>query len=119
MEAKQQLQPQFKSMEGHLEWYCSDYWSKALELDIMGLKAEISGLITVLPHVVEFLEKLGQSPQQVWLVTNAHRGGLGLKMEPTCLHEFFDEIISSPDLGLPKEHPEFWGQLKQQRLSGY
>lgn len=68
----------------------------------------------MLPHVVEFLEKLDRSPQQVWLVTNAHRGGLGLKMEKTCLHAFFDGIISSHDLGLPKEHPGFWGQLGQQ-----
>jgi len=115
LEAKQRLQPQFKNMEGRLEWYCLDYWSKTLELDIMGLKAELSGLIAVLPHVVEFLEKLSQSPQHVWLVTNAHPGSLGLKMEKTCLHEFFDEIISSHDLGLPKEHPEFWGRLSQQR----
>lgn len=112
-EAKQQLQPQFKSMEGRLEWYCLDYWSKVLELDIMGLKAELSGLISVLPHVAEFLEQLKQSPQQVWLVTNAHRDSLGLKMEKTCLHEFFDEIVCSHDMGLPKEHPEFWGLLQQ------
>ncbi len=113
--AKQQLEPQFKSMEGKLEWYCLNYWSHALQLDIAGLKAEISGLIAVLPHVTEFLEKLQQSSQKVLLVTNAHRSSLGLKMEKTCLQPFFDHIISSHDLGIPKEHAEFWGLLQQQQ----
>ena len=113
--AKQQLEPQFKSMEGKLEWYCLDYWSHALQLDIAGLKAEISGLIAVLPHVAEFLEKLQQSSQKVLLVTNAHRDSLGLKMDKTCLQPFFDHIISSHDLGVPKEHAEFWGLLQQQQ----
>ncbi|MGZ4979649.1 MAG: GMP/IMP nucleotidase [Methylobacter sp.] len=113
--AKQQLQPRFKSMEGKLEWYCLDYWSDVLELDIAGLKAEISGLIAVLPHVTEFLEKAHRSPKKVLLVTNAHRGSLGLKMEKTCLQEFFDDIISSHDLGFPKEHADFW-RLLQQRI---
>ena len=113
--AKQQLEPQFKSMEGKLEWYCLDYWSHVLQLDIAGLKAEISGLIAVLPHVTEFLEKLQQSSQKVLLVTNAHRDSLGLKMEKTCLQPFFDGIISSHDLGFPKEHADFWGLLQQQQ----
>ncbi len=113
--AKQQLEPRFKSMEGKLEWYCLDYWSEALELDIAGLKAEIAGLISVLPHVMEFLEKVHQSPKKVYLVTNAHRDSLDLKMEKTCLQGFFDGIISSHDFGYPKEHAEFWRLLQQQQ----
>ena len=52
--AKLKLEPQFKSMEGQLEWYCLDYWSEVLQLDIVGLKRELSELIAVLPHVTEF-----------------------------------------------------------------
>ncbi|MGZ8136435.1 MAG: GMP/IMP nucleotidase [Methylococcaceae bacterium] len=115
-QAKQRLEPRFKSMEGKLEWYCLDYWSEALELDIIGLKAEISGLITVLPHVIEFLEKIRQSPKKVLLVTNAHRGSLALKMEKTCLHTFFDDIISSHDFGVPKEQTDFWLRLQQDHV---
>jgi len=114
-EAKQLLEPRFKSMEGKLEWYCLDYWSEALELNIAGLKAEIAGLIAILPHVIEFLEKVHQSPRKVLLVTNAHKDSLGLKMEKTCLHRFFDDIISSHTLGFPKEHAEFWHRLQQQQ----
>jgi putative hydrolase of the HAD superfamily len=113
--AKRHTTPLFKSMEGKLEWYCLDYWSEVLQLDIAGLKAEISGLIAVLPHVTEFLEKLQQSTQKVLLVTNAHRDSLGLKMEKTCLQPFFNGIISSHDLGFPKEHADFWQLLQQQQ----
>jgi HAD superfamily hydrolase (TIGR01509 family) len=112
-EAKDELVPLFKSMEGKLEWYCLDYWSQVLELDIVSLKAEIAGLISVLPHVMEFLEAVKRTPRKVLLVTNAHPGSLGLKMEKTCLHSFFDEIISSHDCGKPKEHAEFWHWLKE------
>lgn len=112
-EAKAKLIPQFKSLEGRLEWYCLDYWTAALELDITGLKAEISGLINVLPHVTEFLEKLKQSRHQVLLVTNSHRHGLAIKMEKTCLEPFFDGIISSHDFGFAKEHEQFWPLLEE------
>ncbi len=112
-QAKQQLKPLFKRMEGQLEWYCLDYWSAALELNIAELKAEISELIAVLPHVIEFLEKLQQSSKKVLLVTNAHQDSLRLKMEKTCLQQFFDGIVCSHDVGKPKEHSEFWCLLQQ------
>lgn len=112
-QARQHLEPRFKSMEGKLEWYCLDYWSEALQLDIIGLKAEISGLISVLPHVTEFLEKMHQSPRRVLLVTNAHPDSLMLKMEKTCLQPFFDAIISAHELGIPKEDTDFWPQLQK------
>ncbi|MFA5983639.1 MAG: GMP/IMP nucleotidase [Methylococcaceae bacterium] len=112
-EAKMQLIPLFKRMEGKLEWYCLDYWTETLALDIIGLKNEVSGLIAVLPHVVEFLEKIRQSPQQVFLVTNAHYGSLSLKMEKTCLAPFFDGIISSHDIGYAKEDARFWPILAE------
>ena len=113
-QAKQQLVPQFKRMEGKLEWYCLDYWSDVLKLDIAGLKIEIAELIAVLPHVVEFLEAIHQSSRKVILVTNAHRASLDLKMQRTCLDRFFDQIISSHDYGSAKETQAFWFQLDKQ-----
>lgn len=110
--AKYSLEPLFKSMEGKLEWYCLDYWSRELKLDIAGLKVEISGLIAVLPHVMDFLEKLKASSRHVLLVTNAHRDSLGLKMEKTCLQPFFHAIVCAHDYGVPKEHTEFWPRLQ-------
>ena len=111
-QAKQQLVPLFKSMEGKLEWYCLDYWSQQLDLDIVGLKQEVAELIAVLPHVMVFLDQVKQSRHRVFLVTNTHHKTLGIKMEKTCLQHFFDGIICSHDLGLPKEHSDFWGRLQ-------
>lgn len=107
-QAKQELIPRFQAMEGKLEWYCLDYWSTNLNMDIAGLKQEIAGLIAVHPYVVEFLEAMRTMGKRLLLVTNAHRDSLNLKMEKTCLHVFFDDIICSHDYGLAKEQAGFW-----------
>ena len=112
LQAKQDLIPRFKAMEGRLEWYCLDYWSAELQLNIAGLKQELAGLIAIHPHVIEFLQSVRNSDRRLILVTNAHRDSLDLKMEKTCLHVFFDAIISSHDFGLAKEQPGFWQQLQ-------
>ncbi|QSA96578.1 GMP/IMP nucleotidase [Methylococcus sp. EFPC2] len=112
-EAKLVLQPRFKAMEGRLEWYCLDYWTEQLELDIAGMKQEIAGLIGVLPHATEFLQAVRDSGRRLVLVTNAHRKSLGLKLEKTSLGVYFDNIVSSHDLGAPKEAPEFWHALAE------
>lgn len=109
--AKSLLAPRFRAMEGRLEWYCLDYWSEQLGLDIAGLKQEIAGLIAVLPHVQEFLEAVRAAGKRLVLVTNAHHKSLGLKMERTCLNRFFHAIVSSHELGFPKEDPIFWQRL--------
>lgn len=115
-DAKSQLAPRFKAMEGRLEWYCLDYWSNELQLDIAGLKQEIAGLIAVHPHVTEFLDAVRASGRRLLLVTNAHRDSLSLKMEKTCLHRFFDEIVCSHDFGMPKEDQGFWHTLQNNHV---
>ncbi|OAI24454.1 MULTISPECIES: GMP/IMP nucleotidase [Methylomonas] len=114
--AKVALAPRFKAMEGKLEWYCLDYWSEELNLNIAGLKQELAGLIAVHPHVVEFLEAARGRGVYLLLVTNAHRDSLSLKMEKTCLHRFFDRIVSSHDVGLAKEQCGFWQRLQDQHV---
>lgn len=111
--AKAELAPRFRAMEGRLEWYCLDYWSDALGLDIPAMKTEIAGLIAVLPHVTEFLEAVRSTGTRLVLVTNAHPKSLGLKLEKTALNVFFDAIISSHAIGLPKEDPMFWQSLQK------
>lgn len=110
-EAKRRLVPRFKAMEGRIEWYCLDYWSAALELDIAGLKTELAGLIAVLPHVTDFLEAARQAGKRLVLATNAHPNSLGLKLDKTCLHNFLDAVVSSHQFGVPKENPAFWRHL--------
>ncbi len=112
-QAKDELIPRYAALRGKLEWYCLDYWSRELQLDLADLKREIAGLIRTLPHVVEFLHSGRAAGKALYLVTNAHPDALSLKMERTCLNRFFDHIISSHWLGFPKESPEFWPRLQQ------
>lgn len=107
------LTPLFRSAEGTMNWYCVDYWSQQLNLDIAQLKAEVDHLITVHPHVIEFLETIKAAGKHVALVTNAHQKSLMLKMDRTALSHHFDDIICAHDFGLPKEEPEFWDRLKK------
>ena len=112
--ARARLVEVFSAQRGSLNWYCVDYWSEQLGLDIGELKREIRHMIAIRPHVEAFLQRLRQRSHRVWLVTNAHRKSLALKMECTGLERWFDRIICSHDLHTPKEQPEFWALLRRQ-----
>jgi putative hydrolase of the HAD superfamily len=111
--SKQELLARYKDIEGTLEWYCVDHWSRELELDIALLKQEVDHLIAVHPHVVDFLDAMRSLDKRVLLVTNAHQKALDLKLERTQLGGHFDKVVSSHDLGYPKESQEFWLKLEQ------
>lgn len=102
----------FAAQRGTLNWYCVDYWSQQLQLDIAALKREVGHLIAIRPYVEAFLQRLQRGPQQVWLVTNAHRKSLDIKMAHTGIERWFDRVICSHDLAQPKEHAEFWRRLQ-------
>ena len=96
-----------------MDWYCVDYWSGELEMDIAMLKAEVDHLIAVHPYVLEFLDRMRDLDKTVALVTNAHQKSLMLKMDKTALHNHIEHIICAHDFGMPKENPHFWDLLKQ------
>ncbi len=111
--AKAQLMARYRSVEGTLEWYCIDHWSRELGLDIALLKEEVDHLIGVHPHVVEFLDGVQALGKRRVLVTNAHQKSLALKLERTRLGGHLDAVICSHDLGHAKEAPEFWRRLEE------
>ena len=49
-EAQVEVKARTQAVEGTLNWYCLDYWSRELALDIMAIKREIEHLIAVHPH---------------------------------------------------------------------
>jgi putative hydrolase of the HAD superfamily len=112
-DAKLYLHQRFISAQGTLSWYCVDYWTQQLNVDIAALKAELAHLIALHPHVIEFLTELRRCHKRVVLVTNAHHKSINLKMQHIPLTAYFDRMITSHDIGLPKETPEFWQQLQQ------
>ena len=111
--AKAELMARYENVMGTLEWYCIDHWSRELGLDIALLKEEVEHLIAVHPHVVGFLDQVRTAGKRLVLVTNAHQKSLALKLERTRLGGYFDAVICSHDLGLPKEDPLFWEKLQQ------
>lgn len=110
--AQAALAPRYDKVAGTMNWYCVDYWSRELRLDIARLKDEVSHLIAVHPHVEEFLVALRKAGKRVVLVTNAHHKSLALKMRHTRLDHHFDGVICAHDIGVPKEDPGFWEKLQ-------
>ncbi len=110
-QARASLYPRFESRQGTIEWYCVDFWSQELDLDIPALKRELEHLIQVHPHVHEFLSLLRSSGKRITLLTNAHQKVVDIKMDKTGLQQHLDDIISSHQFQLPKEHPDFWTTL--------
>ncbi len=110
-EAIDELYRRFDSKRDTIEWYCTDYWSEQLGMDIPALKKQLQHLIAQRPHVADFLTRLGGQSIQRILITNAHRHSLDLKMTVTGIDAHLDQLISSHDYGIPKEHEAFWSQL--------
>jgi len=111
-QARAEVAARTRAVEGTLAWYCLDYWTRELALDIVTLKREIEHLIAVHPHAPDFLAALRAAGKRVVLVTNAHPESLALKMEKTRLTGHFDRIVCAHALGLVKEQPEFWPRLR-------
>lgn len=113
-EAKRWLHERIMQEQGTLNWYCLDYWSRELDVDIVALKREVTARIAFRPHVKDFLSQLKVHDKRAVIVTNAHRGSLMLKLEKTDLAERVDHIICSHDYGVPKEEQAFWQRLQQE-----
>jgi putative hydrolase of the HAD superfamily len=107
-----ELDARYAARVGTLAWYSVDHWRAELGLDIMALKLELAHLIAVHPHVTEFLKHARALDRRVLLVTNAHQESLRLKMDRSGLAPYFDALITSHEIGLPKEDPCFWQRLQ-------
>lgn len=111
-DAKSQLIQNFSQHQGTLNWYCLDFWSSALGLDVIALKNDIRHMITPRPYAIEFLQAVKASGRFSILCTNAHRSSLRLKLEETHIDLHLDAIVSSHDYGIPKEDVRFWNALR-------
>lgn len=111
--AEKRLHQHIKDIEGTLDWYCLDYWSESLDLDIPALKRETKEKIKQRPHVTEFLSALRRKQKAIYLITNAHPAGIEIKLTQTNIACYFDEVISSHQFRFPKEDKAFWLALKK------
>ncbi|MEE8320774.1 MAG: GMP/IMP nucleotidase [Gammaproteobacteria bacterium] len=109
--AKKQLTASYGREKGTLSWYCLDFWSRQLNIDVLQLKYDVEHLIQFRPFAQEFLAFLAKSDKQLIMVTNAHQKLIALKQKKTGIVDYFDRIICAHDLGFPKEEIDFWQAL--------
>lgn len=112
-QARAELRPRFAAREGTLDWYCIEYWSRELELDIRALKQEVAHGIRWLPGAREFLQRVRKLGKRLVLITNAHPTTLAIKHQRTEVISYFDAGFSSHGFGAPKEDPQFWCELSK------
>lgn len=110
-EARRVLDPLFEAHRGTLNWYCLDFWSDRLRLDVAALKLEVADRICYRADAPRFLEAVRSLGIRLVLVTNAHPDSLGLKHARTNIGGYFDIMISAHEIGFPKEDAGFWRGL--------
>ena len=111
--ARRELEPVFAAVAGTLDWYCTDYWSEQLGLDILALKHEIADKVRWRADSRPFLDALRQSGRQLFLFTNAHPDSLDLKIQRTALDHYLDGLYSTHEFGTSKEHQACWQALHE------
>jgi len=112
--ANRHIRDHITKLQGTLEWYCLDHWSKLVNMDVPALKHEVKHKIQIRPHTEDFLQQLRNMGKETVLITNSHRRGLELKIELTRIDRWLDVVISSHDFGSPKEEQAFWHALIKQ-----
>tara|TARA_R110001583_G_scaffold6499_2_gene32818 strand:+ start:4673 stop:5344 length:672 start_codon:yes stop_codon:yes gene_type:complete len=113
-QATQYVFAQYKKVWGTLPWYCYDYWTVTLGLDIHQLQHQNKHKIKWREDTLWFLKKLKELDKKVVILTNAHPSGLVLKDQQTQLLSYVDLAISSHDIGYEKENSLFWKEVKVQ-----
>ncbi len=110
----QYLQQLYLDHKHTLNWYSSAFWSLQTGINILKMQQNHESKICLRPGSLKLLEQLKAAGHVCWLVTNADCKSLELKLENISLRPHFDLIISSEQIGYPKETLAFWQYLQQQ-----
>ena len=105
------LAPKFRAVTGTMRWYCLDYWSEELALDVAGIKRAALAEVGYLPGAQDFLVKLKLSGKRRVLLTNSHPTMLAIKNLKAQLLAHFDACYSTHPFQAPKEDAAFWPRL--------
>src|SRR3954467_1091691 len=97
------IQRRFAERSGTLDWYCIEYWSRSLGVDIGALHREVRSHVAWLPGAREFLERMRATGKRLLLLTNSHPVALAVKHEQTGVLDYLDASVSSHEFGHPKE----------------
>lgn len=110
--ARARLAVQLQSKAGTLSWYCLDFWSGQLGVDILTMKEDIRHLIRERPGTLDFLQFLSRIGKQKALVTNAHQDLITMKFDCTAIGRHFEHVFCAHHFGYPKEDVRFWHELR-------
>src|SRR5690606_24807641 len=109
---EKEIRPRLRDAEGTLNWYCLDYWSRMLELDLSAIKSAHDERIAWLPGAQDFLRRQRAAGRRLVLATNSHPETLRIKDEKVAIRPLVDAMFSSHEFGAPKEYAEVWLRLR-------
>ena len=98
-------------VKGTLNWYCSDYWTQEINIDIQQLSIDNADSIAMRNDAPLFLKALHKQNIQRILLTNAHPDSLAIKLAKTGLDAFLDHVYSTHEFGHCKESLALWESL--------
>ena len=111
-EARTQLQSRLRDCAGTLDWYCMDYWTRELDLDVTALHRTHAPRILWLPGARETLLGLKALGKRLVLITNSHPRTLQVKDESVGVRRYFDAVFSSHEFGAANEDARFWSRVR-------
>jgi HAD superfamily hydrolase (TIGR01509 family) len=98
----------FAERSGTLDWYCIEYWSRTLGIDVGALHREVRSHVAWLPGARDFLVRMRAQGRRLLLLTNSHPIALAVKHEQTGVLDYLDGAVTSHEFGAPKEDARFW-----------
>lgn len=112
-EAEAIIAEKYQAVAHTLNWYCLDYWSRELELDIRAMTWEMRSRARLRDDTLPFLQALRASGKRTILLTNAHPWNLDVKLKQTGLEQHLDLLLSTHTFGFPKEDQRLWQAVQQ------
>ncbi|QHM73503.1 GMP/IMP nucleotidase [Mixta intestinalis] len=112
-EANRFIMAKYQAVQHTLNWYCLDYWSRELELDIRAMTWEVRSRARLRADTLPFLHALRVSGKRTILLTNAHPFNLDVKLQQTGLDRHLDLLLSTHTFGFPKEDQRLWQAVEQ------
>ncbi|ATX89800.1 GMP/IMP nucleotidase [Klebsiella aerogenes] len=113
-EAKAAMHQEYHAVQHTLNWYCLDYWSERLGLDICAMTSEQGPRAKLREDTVPFLDALRASGKRRILLTNAHPHNLAVKLKHTGLDAHLDLLLSTHTFGYPKEDQRLWRTVAEE-----
>ncbi|MCW0308248.1 GMP/IMP nucleotidase YrfG [Pantoea ananatis] len=107
------IEEKYQAVAHTLNWYCLDYWSQALQLDIHAMTWEQRHRVSIRADTLPFLQALRRAGKRTILLTNAHPWNLDVKLKQTALAPHLDLWLSTHTFGYPKEDQRLWQAVEQ------